>query len=349
MLRFFYPEILDLFYIIPLLLILIFIFYIFRKKRLISQFANKKVINFILLDKSYTKEYIKFFIFLLAISLIILAAARPQIGSKLEEVKIVGSDVFILLDVSNSMAAQDLKPNRLEQAKYEISTFIKKLQGDRVGLIVFAGDAFVQIPLTTDYQAANLFLESIDFDIVPSQGTSIAKALDLAIKSTDFSKNSKKVFILISDGEDHEGDLESVLSEIKSKNIVIYTIGMGSPLGSPIPILNSTGEVIGFKKDRDGNTVVTKLDEFTLKKLAEETDGKYFLATGNQNELDLIYKDLMAFEKAEFGNKKITEYEDKFYLFLIPALILLIIEILISDKRNPLFLNIFKKIQIKKY
>lgn len=266
----------------------------------------------------------------------------------MQEVKQTGIDVFILLDVSNSMMAEDIKPNRLEKAKYQISNLINKLRGDRIGLIIFAGQAYVQIPLTTDYSAANLFLSAVDVNSVPSQGTAIASAINLATASFD-TLSTQKVIIAITDGEDHEGDVEKAVENAVDRDIKIYTIGLGSQDGVPIPVYNNRNQLVGFKKDGNGNTVLTRLDEAILKKIANDGKGKYYRGNNYEDYLDKIYTELSELEQTEFGVKKVTDYEDRFYYFIIPALILLLLELFVSDKKSPLYARINKKLGLEQW
>lgn len=330
--RFAYPEFLYALYLIPLF-IGIYIFIYRNKINALKKFAEREMWQVLFPGKSFFIEHVKFALLMGAFALIVLSAARLQIGSKLEEVKQTGIDVFIVLDVSNSMLAEDLKPNRLEKAKNEIALLLRKLQGDRMGMIIFAGEPFMQIPLTSDYSAANLFLNAVNTNSIPTQGTALASALNLAVKSFDKKSPTQKVIIAITDGEDHEGDIDGAVKEAVENGIKVYAIGMGSPTGAPIPVYDGNKNRVGFKQDADGNPVITKLDEITLEKIANDGDGKYFRAVSAQNELDLIYKDLSALEKAEFGSKRVTEYDDKYYYFLIPAILLLLIELLLRDKK----------------
>jgi Ca-activated chloride channel family protein len=277
---------------------------------------------------------------------LIIAVANPQVGTKMEEVKQTGIDVFILLDVSLSMQAEDIKPNRLEKAKFQISNLIDKLRGDRIGLVIFSGEAYIQIPLTTDYSAANLFLSAVDFNSVPQPGTAIASAISLALKSFDKSVSTEKVIIIITDGEDHEGDINKAVSDAKSMGVKIFTIGLGSTGGSPIPLYNARGGQVGFKKDKEGNTVLTKLDEETLKQIAAAADGKYYRGSNYEDYLDKIYEELSELSKTEFGVKKVTDYEDRFYYFLAPAILLLFGEFFISDSKNRWINNLIKRFGI---
>ncbi len=333
--RFGHIEYLNILYLLPVLVVL-FVYIYRRKIKLISGFTAIKMKDVVFPAFSRIKPVVKFSITLIAIALVVLGLANPQLGKKVEEVKQVGIDVFILLDVSKSMTAEDIKPNRLEKAKYDISRLIQRLKGDRIGLIVFAGNAYVQIPLTTDYAAANLFLNAVDVNSVPQQGTAIASAIEMAMSSFKSDADTKKAIVLITDGEDHEGDLEPVIKEANENGILIYTIGLGSPAGVPIPLYNSSGQRIGYKKDRKGQTVLTKLDEATLQMLAEKGGGKYYRGSSTEDELEKIYKDLASLEQTEFGATKITDYEDRFYYLLIPAILLLIIEFFIPSTKSKI-------------
>jgi Ca-activated chloride channel family protein len=345
MFRFANPEYLNLLYLLPVLIALFW--YIGKnRKKLLQIFADKELHKTLFPTDSNLKRWTKFVLVLLALTCLVFAAANPQVGTKMQEVKQTGIDVFILLDVSNSMMAEDIKPNRLEKAKYQISNLINKLRGDRIGLIIFAGQAYIQIPLTTDYSAANLFLSAVDVNSVPSQGTAIASAINLATASFD-TLSTQKVIIAITDGEDHEGDVEKAIENAVSREIKIYTIGLGSQAGVPIPIYNNRSQLVGFKKDSQGNTVLTKLDEDVLKRIAIDGNGKYFRGTNYEDHLDKIYSELSELEQTEFGVKKVTDYEDRFYYFLIPALILLVFEFFVSEKKSPLYARINKKLGLE--
>jgi len=345
MFRFAHPEYLNALYLIPVFVIA-FWFISKNRNKLIEKFADKNLLKIILPSYSGIKPWIKYSLILLVFVCLILAAANPQVGTKMQEVKQTGIDVFILLDVSNSMLAEDIKPNRIDKAKYQISNLINKLRGDRIGLIIFAGQAYIQFPLTTDYSAANLFLSAVDVNSVPTQGTAIASALKLALQSFD-TLSTEKVIIAITDGEDHEGDVMAAVEEADSREIKIYTIGLGSSGGVPIPSYNRNGQLTGFKKDRQGNTVLTKLEENILKKMADEGNGKYFRGSNYEDYLEKIYSELSELEQSEFGTKKVTDYEDRFYYFLIPAIFLLVIEFLISEKRSPLYARFNKMLGLE--
>ncbi|HEX7358418.1 MAG TPA: VWA domain-containing protein, partial [Ignavibacteriaceae bacterium] len=259
MFKFANPEYLMALWIIPVLIVL-FILFNRNRKRLLERFADKSLHKSIIYSFSGAKSKIKFTLILIALSLLIIAYANPQVGTKMQEVKQTGIDVYILLDVSRSMQAEDIKPNRLEKAKYQISNLIQKLRGDRIGLIIFSGEAYIQFPLTTDYSAANLFLSAVDFNSVPQPGTAIASAINMAVQSFD-SAATDKAIIIITDGEDHEGDIDKAVENATDKDIKIYTIGLGSPEGVPIPVYDNRGNEVGYKQYNTGQTILTKLNE----------------------------------------------------------------------------------------
>ena len=342
MFRFAHPEYLNGLYLLPVFAAAAWYLF-FRRKKALSKFADKELHKVLLPSFSRQKFWIKTAIWVVSIGLLIIAAANPQVGTRLEEVKQTGIDVFILLDVSMSMKAEDIKPNRLEKAKYQISNLVNKLRGDRIGLVIFSGEAFVQFPLTTDYAAANLFLSAVDEYSIPSQGTAISPAIDLAVESFDTKVSTQKVIVIITDGEDHEGNVKESVQKAADKEIRIYTIGLGSPSGAPIPVY-ANGQQTGFKTDNEGNTVMTKLDDNILKEIAYDGHGKYFHGSNYEDQLDMIYTDLNKLEKAEFGVKKVTDYEDRFYYFLIPAILLLILDLMMTERKSLLVSRFTKRI-----
>ncbi|MCX8105642.1 MAG: VWA domain-containing protein [Ignavibacterium album] len=345
MFRFENPEYLNLLWMIPAIIVL-FVWLYNRRKKILQDFADENLHRFIIPDHSNAKVKIKSALIIIVLTLLILAAANPQVGTKLQEVKQTGIDVFICLDVSLSMSAEDIKPNRLEKAKYQISNLIQKLKGDRIGLVIFAGQAYIQFPLTTDYSAANLFLNAVDFNSVPQQGTAIASAINMAVQGFDTAATQKAI-IIITDGEDHEGDIDAAIENAVDKGIKIYTIGLGSPEGVPIPIYDEQGNVRGFKTDNSGNTVLTKLNEQILKEIADKGDGAYYRGNNYEDYLDKIYSDLSQLEKSEYGTKKVTDYESRYYYLLVPAMILLLIEIFISERKSPFFVRLNKKLGLE--
>jgi Ca-activated chloride channel family protein len=332
MIRFAHTEYLYIIALLPLLLLL-FLLAQNGRKRAMKRFGNLTLLTSLIPLASRYKRAVKFALVLVSLGFLILGLANPQIGTKMEEVKREGVDIFIALDVSNSMKAEDIKPNRLESAKRQIALLLDKLQNDRIGLIVFAGDSYLQLPLTSDYSAARLFLNAIDVDIVPIQGTAIGSAIRLAMKSFVEGEEKHKVIIVITDGENHEDDAVSAAKEAVKQGVVIHTIGMGSPLGGPIPIYQGRIQV-GFKKDNQGNVVITKLDETVLREIAEAGKGTFVRATSQRNELDQVLEEIAAMEKKEFGAKVFTEYEDRFQYFLLLAFVLLVFDFFISERKN---------------
>lgn len=332
-LRFEHPEYLYWLLVIPVL-IAIYIFIRIINKRQFKKFADNKFLGFLIPLASRARSNTKFVLFILVITLGIFAAANLQTGSKMEEVKREGIDMFFCIDISNSMNAEDIAPNRLERSKQAINNIINQLRGDRIGIIVFAGNAYVQLPITTDYAAAKLFLSTINTSLIPSQGTEIGSAINLAVKSFGNSENSKAI-IVISDGEDHEnGDAVKAAQEAAKLGIKIYTIGMGLEDGAPIPLYNQYGKRTGYKKDREGNIVITKLDDNMLRQIAEIGDGIYRRASNSNVGLDEIIDEINKAEKTEIDSKVFTDYEDQFQWFLGAAIILLIMEILISSGKK---------------
>ncbi|MDB4533609.1 VWA domain-containing protein [Vicingaceae bacterium] len=303
------------------------------KKRKLRQFGNEDIVKRLMPNVSKTLPIVKFTMYALAMISLLIGLANLQFGTKVEEVKREGIDLMIALDVSNSMLAEDLSPNRLERSKRAIYQLIQKLHNDRLGIIVFAGDAYVQLPITTDYGSAKLFLETIGTDIVPTQGTSIGAAINLAMESFDFENGTSKSIVVITDGENHEDDAKEAATEAATKEVTVHTIGMGSEKGGPIPIYKN-GAQIDFRKDNQGNTVVTKLNEPMLKEIAAAGNGSYVRASNANAGLGIIMDEIDKMEKKEFGSKSFKDYEDRFQIFLILALILIVIEYFISNRRT---------------
>jgi Ca-activated chloride channel family protein len=333
MIRFAQPDYLWLLVLVPLGGLFFWLVHRLRRRAL-ERFASAMILERLAEDASRAKRVLKAALALAAIALLVVALANPQVGTRLEEVKQEGVDLFIALDVSMSMKAEDIKPNRLEKAKFEIRSLINRLSGDRIGLIVFAGEGFTQFPLTTDYNAAYLFLDVVDVDAVPVQGTSLASAIERAMESFDEEEKTTRVLVLITDGESTEGDAFDVAREASKAGILIYAIGMGSPAGAPIPVYSSSGRQLDFKRDKMGKVVLSKLDEVSLEQIASIGKGKYYRSSSTQNELDEIYEDINALQKREFGTKRFTDYEDRFQYFLGLAIVLLVLEAVISERRG---------------
>lgn len=322
------------FYLLGLIPILAgcLLFFVLWRKKAIRKYGDPVVIQSLMPDYSPMKVWLKFGVLSMAMGLLIFSMAGPQTGSRIEKVKRKGIDVMICLDVSNSMLAMDIKPNRLERAKQSITRLIDNLEGDRIGIIVFAGKAYTQLPITTDYAAAKMFTENISTTLVPTQGTTIAQAIEMAISAFGESKHNKAI-IVITDGEDHEGSvLEQAELAVKA-GINIYTIGMGLPEGSPIPVF-SNGVQVGYKKDRDGQTVMTKLDEPLLQKLASVGKGMYVRATTSETGLGKIFEEIGRIEKSEIEEKQFSDYEDQFQYFLGIAIFLFLLDLFIFERKT---------------
>ena len=264
----------------------------------------------------------------------IIGISNPQIGTKMEEVKREGVDLMIALDLSNSMLAEDIKPNRLERARQAISRLIDKLEGDRIGLIVFAGDAYVQLPITTDYSAAKLFLSTVNTNIVPTQGTEIAKAIDLSVQSFDMENAQNKAIIIITDGENHDEKAIESAENANELRIFVHTLGMGLSKGGPIPIYNKYGNSTGYRKDQDGNTIVSKLNESLLQQIASTGQGTYVRANNSKAGLSTLFVEINKMEKKEIGTMVFTEYKDRFQLFIGLVLFLLLIDLILLNRKN---------------
>lgn len=329
--------------LIPILFLLFYLVKRWRKKARES-FADSHLMLKLMPQYSNFRYRLKFSLFLIAYTLLIIGIANPQIGTKVEEVKREGIDLIVALDVSNSMKAEDLSPNRLERAKRGLLQMVEDLKSDRLGIIVFAGQAYTQLPITTDYAAAKLFLGTIDTDLVPTQGTAIGAAIELAMESYDFEQGTNKALIIVTDGENHEDDAIAAAAEAREKGIKVYTIGMGTPNGSPIPIFKR-GSKIGYRQDAEGNTIVTSLNEEMLVEIASNGDGAYVRSTNANAGFDKILADLSGLEKTEFESQMYTDYEDRFQFFIGAALLLFTISIVLSERKSKLAdaVNLFEE------
>ena len=333
MLKYEHIEFLYLLVFIPVLLLLFVLAMKWRKKAL-NNFGEHRLVKKLMPMASTFKVKLKFGVFLLAITSIIIGLANPQIGSKMEEVKREGVDLMIAVDLSNSMLSEDLQPNRLQRAKQAISRLIDRLEGDRIGLVVFAGDAYVQLPITTDYSAAKLFLSTINTNIISNQGTAIGKAIELSLNSFDFENTQSKAIIVITDGENHEDNAIKIADDASEKGVFVHTIGMGSVNGGPIPIKNRYGKLKGYRKDKQGNTVITKLNEEMLQEIAQAGGGSYIRANSTESGLNALFKEINKMEKKEIESKIFTDYKDRFQIFIGLAILLLLLDLFILERKN---------------
>lgn len=335
--RFAHPDFLYLLLLVPVAVIL-FLITVVRRRKALAKIGDQNLVDGLVPERSAIRPVIKFTLQLIALVAGVLMLARPQFGSKIEDVKKQGVEVMIALDVSNSMMAEDIQPNRLTRAKQAISRLVDNLDNDKIGLIVFAGDAYIQIPITTDYVSAKMFLSTINPDMVPKQGTAIGSAIELGMRSFSPGEGKSKAMIIITDGENHEDNPVKDAEDAAKTGIVIHTIGIGSTEGVPVPVVTNGHR--DYLKDQDGNTVVTRLDEDILKKIALSTGGNYVRASNSNIGLDEIYAQIKRMKKQELESTMYTEYNDQFQIFAAIALFLLVVDFIIMDRRNRRLANI---------
>ena len=329
MFRFAHPEYLFLLLLIPLLLG-VFIYTTIQKRRNIVKFGNPDLLAQLMPNVSKIRPQVKFYFQLTAVFLLDIVLAQPQFGEKVEKEKRKGIEVMVALDVSNSMLAQDVLPSRLENAKQVLSKLVDDMNDDKVGLVVFAGDAYTQLPITVDYVSAKMFLSSISPQLVPRQGTAIGSALDLAIKSFGTKSNVGRSIILITDGENHEDDAVGAAKLAAENNIIVNVVGMGKSDGAPIPVPGT----MSFWKDKDGNVVVSKLNEQMCKEIAIAGKGVYVHADNSNSAYRVINKELDKLAKSEIKSSVFSEYNEQFQSFALFALLILIIDFFIFDRKN---------------
>ena len=338
MFRFAHIEFLYLLALVPVLALL-FALMMRRRRKLMERFGNLTLVKELIPSYSRGRLRLKLWLWLAAFACLVVAAARPQLGSKLREEKARGVEMMLVVDVSNSMLAEDFEPNRLERTKYAINKLFDGLQQERVGMVIFAGEPKVQLPITADYRMAQAFTKRISPTLIAEQGTDIGKALQLASLSFSSQSGQSRVIILITDGENHEQDVTSVAKMAKEQGIRIFTIGIGTPEGAPIEI---GGE---FIKDENGEMVVSKLGESMLEQLAAETDGAYVRATKHSIGLEEIVKSINQMEKSELMVVRYEEYNEQYQYFIAAALLLLLLDVFIQSRRNPALrrFNIFRE------
>jgi Ca-activated chloride channel family protein len=298
------------------------------RKRRVKAFGEEELVNALMPSRSRSKGWVRMVLFCLGFLFFVLGLARPQTGAKLSERKTRGAEIIVALDVSNSMLAQDYSPNRLERAKLAISRLTDLLQDDRIGLVIFAGTSFVQLPVTTDYVSAKMFLGNIDTGSIPIQGTAIGDAIRLSIKSFSAQSEKSRVIIVISDGENHEDDPVAAAKDAAEFGIKVYTIGVGSADGQPIPVEGGS-----LLRDQKGEIVVTKLDEKTLREIARAGNGAYIHAGNEEFGLNPIVQDIRRLEDEEFGSIVFEEYDEQYMYFFGIALLLFVIEMLIGERK----------------
>jgi Ca-activated chloride channel family protein len=329
------PEYLILLLVIPLAALL-YALYLRGRRKALSRFGNLQTLRQLMPNASVARGWVKLTLWMLAFLFLVLGICRPQLGARVKEVKRKGAEIIIALDVSSSMMAQDFTPNRLENAKRAIARLVDQLGNDRIGLIVFAGDAYIQLPITSDYVSAKLFLNAINTGIVPRQGTAIGKAIITAIRSFSLQSEKSRALIIISDGENHEDDPVEAAQLAVKEGIKIYAIGIGSPQGSPIPLKEG-----GLMKDRQGNMVVTRLDEAVLEKTAAAGNGIYVRASTSNLGLNDIVNDVRKLDKQELSSVIYEDFNEQYHYFFYLAVALLVLELLIIERKKGW--NIFNR------
>ncbi len=335
MFRFEEPAYLYLLFLVPLL-VLFYLYSNYRRRKAIRRFGDPELMQQLMPAVSKYRPDVKFSLLVFAIALFSVLLARPQFGSKLETVKRKGVEVMIALDISNSMMAQDIQPTRLEKAKRLISRLVDGMENDKIGMIVFAGDAFTQLPITSDFISAKMFLETITPELVSKQGTAIGAAINLAARSFTPQEGVGKTIIVITDGENHEGGAVEAAKAAAEKGIQVNVLGIGMPEGAPIPIKGTND----FRRDREGNVVVTRLDEAMCQEIAKDGKGIYIRVDNTNSAQKAIEKEINKMAKTDVESKVYTDFNEQFQSVAWIILLLLLAELLILECKNPLFRNI---------
>ena len=327
MIHFAYAQYLLLIFLIPVFFIVQAVLLRIRRNR-IRKFGDEKLVSQMMPSYSKSKVWVRLVLFSIGFFFFVIGLSRPQIGARLKEQEIKGAEIIIAIDVSNSMLAEDYSPNRLERAKLAVSRLVDKLRDDRIGLVIFAGTSFVQLPVTTDYVSAKMFLNSIDTGSIPIQGTALGDAITTCIRSFSAQSDKSRAIILITDGENHEDDPVAAAKQAAEMGIKVFTIGVGSPEGKPIPM---NGELL---KDKDGEIVVSRLDEAVLQEIAAEGNGAYVRAGNSEFGLNPIIEDLRKLEDEKYSSVVFEAYDEQFMYFLAIALVFFVLEMLVGDRRS---------------
>jgi Ca-activated chloride channel family protein len=305
-----------------------------RRRRLLERFGEAELLSRLTASVSRRARLIKKALAVGAVALFVLAMARPQFGTRVETVRRRGQDIMVAVDLSRSMLAEDVTPNRLDRARLAILRLIRSLDGDRIGLVAFAGDAFIQSPLTVDYTAAAMFLDAMGPEMMPVQGTDLGEALRMSLDALDQAAREDRIIVLVTDGEDHEGQWEEQLQRARASGVQIHTVGIGSVEGVPIPESGSGSGGQGFKRDEEGNVVTTRLDEATLREVAETTGGQFVrVAPGTTGFEDLVDQ-IAAGQGEEMDTREITQFEEQYQLFLALGFVMLLVEALVPERRR---------------
>lgn len=339
MLRFEHPNYLYLFLVL-ILLILVHYFYNYKRGQKLRNFGGKSLIKNLLIDVSAWKPEVKFWLCILSLSMFIIAYARPQFGTKVEKRERMGIEAIIAMDVSNSMYAEDVKPNRLEKAKMMMSNMVDGMKDDKVGLVIFAGQAFTQIPITSDYVSAKMFLETISPSMISVQGTDIAEAIRLGCKSFTQQEGVAKAIFLITDGEDNEGGAVEAAKAAVQAGVRVYILGIGDPLGAPIPIPGTNQYII----DEEGNTVVSKLNEEMCREIARAGNGSYIFVDNSSSAQKKLSEQLDKLAKSKIESQIYSEYDEQFQGFVLLGIIFLILDVFFLERtsHHKLFSNLLR-------
>lgn len=336
MFRFANPEYLYLLFLLPVL-IGGFIFLNIQKRKAVQKLGDLQLVKRLMPELSLKRSYLKFWLVFSIFIFGVIVVARPQFGTKVEKVERKGIELVIAIDVSNSMLARDVNPDRLSKAKQILTRIIDERKNDKVAIVVFAGESYVQLPMTTDIQSAKIFLDNINTSLVPVQGTVIGSAINMAMNSFTSDKEVDKSIILITDGEDHEDNGVKMAEQAGAAGIQINVVGIGTTQGSPVPVSSTSNEM---KKDNEGNVVVSKLNEDMCKQIAQAGKGMYVQADNSNNALKSLQAELDKLQKKNVDGVSYSEYDEKFQFFALCMLILLIVEVCIFDKKNKIFRGI---------
>ena len=335
MFRFGEPIYLYFLLIIPFLVVF-YIYTNYRRRKKLRQYGDPELMAHLMPNVSKYRPDVKFWLVTAALVMVIFMLARPQFGSKMETVKRQGVETVVALDISNSMLAQDVTPSRLEKSKKLVSRLVETFNNDKVAMIVFAGEAFTQLPITSDYISAKMFLETISPSLITTQGTDIRGAIDLAMKSFTPNEGVGRAIVLITDGENHEGGAIEAAQQAAAKGVRVFVLGVGSPDGSPIP-LEGTND---FRRDKDGNVVVTKLNEQMCQEIAKAGNGMYVRVDNTNNAERALNAEINKLAKADVETQVYTEFDEQFDVLAWLALVLLAIDVMLLNRKNPLFKNV---------
>ncbi|MCF2582119.1 VWA domain-containing protein [Bacteroides caecigallinarum] len=335
MFRFGEPIYLYLLLIIPLLVVF-YVYTNYRRRKKLRQYGDPELMAHLMPNVSKYRPDVKFWLVTIALVMVIFMLARPQFGSKMETVKRQGVETVVALDISNSMLAQDVTPSRLEKSKKLVSRLVETFNNDKVAMIVFAGEAFTQLPITSDYISAKMFLETISPSLITTQGTDIRGAIDLAMKSFTPNEGVGRAIVLITDGENHEGGAVEAAQQAAEKGVRVFVLGVGSPDGSPIPVEGTND----FRRDKDGNVVVTKLNEQMCQEIAKAGKGMYVRVDNTNNAERALNAEINKLAKADVETQVYTEFDEQFDVLAWLALILLAVDVMLLNRKNPLFKNV---------